>query len=82
MHYYGNRSNEKKIEELETVVETQNEALSKASNSGDNSAMIEHSKAVADTQKEIENLFERLEVASDALDEINSTYEVKLAELE
>ena len=33
-------------------------------------------------QKEIEVLFERLEVASEIMDEINAKYEVKLAELE
>jgi ATP-binding cassette subfamily F protein 3 len=73
---------EKRIEELEVLEVTQNEALSQASNTGDNSAMIEHSKAVANIQKEIEDLFERLEEASNILDEINSTYEIKLATLE
>jgi ATP-binding cassette subfamily F protein 3 len=73
---------EKKIEELEVLEVTQNEALSQASNTGDNSAMIEHSKAVANIQKEIEDLFERLEEASNILDEINNTYEIKLATLE
>jgi ATP-binding cassette subfamily F protein 3 len=44
--------------------------------------MMEHSKALGETQKEIEVLFERLEVASEIMDEINAKYEVKLAELE
>jgi ATP-binding cassette subfamily F protein 3 len=73
---------ESKIEELEALEKTHNEALSQASNSGDNSAMMEHSKALGETQKEIEVLFERLEVASEIMDEINAKYEVKLAELE
>jgi len=73
---------ESKIEELEALEATLNTALTQASNSGDNSAMMEHSKALGETQKEIEILFERLEVASEIMDEINAKYEVKLAELE
>jgi len=73
---------EKRLEELEVIEEAHNKALESASNSADNAGMIEHSKAVAQTQAEIEELFERVEIATEALEEINQKYELKLAELE
>jgi len=73
---------EKRMEVLEVLEEEQNAALLEAGNSGDNSGMIEHSKAVAVTQAEIEEIFERLEVATEALDEINAKYDLKLKEIE
>ncbi|MEA1953948.1 MAG: ABC-F family ATP-binding cassette domain-containing protein [Campylobacterota bacterium] len=72
---------ENKIEELEAEEKRRNEALTEASNSGDNSAMMEHSKALGEAQKEITILFERLEVASEIMDEINAKYDLKLEEL-
>ena len=50
----------------------------KASNSGDNSTMIEASKNIGKVQKEIDDFFERLEVASNTLDEIEEKYKTKL----
>ncbi len=73
---------ENKIEELEALEATLNTALTQASSSGDNSAIMEHSKTLGETQKEIEVLFERLEVASEIMDKINSKYDIKLAELD
>jgi len=73
---------EEKIMELEVLLDEHNEKLTEASNTGDNAAMIEHAKAVGDTQKEIEALFERLEEASESLDKINEHYDIKLNELE
>ena len=73
---------EEKIMELEELLEEHNSALTQASNSGDNSAMIEHSQAIGDTQEKIDALFERLEAASESLDEITQRYDSKLAELE
>ncbi|MEA3433558.1 MAG: ABC transporter ATP-binding protein, partial [Campylobacterota bacterium] len=73
---------ESKIEELEALEESLNTALTQASNSGDNSAMMEHSKALGETQKEIEVLFEQLEAVSEIMDEINAKYDLKLAELD
>jgi len=73
---------EKRLEELEVLEEEQNSALEAASNAADNSAIIEHSKAVAEIQAEIEELFERLEVATEALEGINVKYDEKLVELE
>ncbi len=72
---------EKKIEELEAEEKKQNEALTQASNTGDNSAMMEHAKALGEAQKEIEVLFERMTVASEIMDEINTKYDAKLAEI-
>ena len=73
---------EEKIMELEEELETQNEHLMKVSESGDNSAIIEASQKIGELQKEIDELFERLEVASHALDEISERYEPQLKELE
>jgi len=73
---------EEKIMELEEELELQNERLMKASESGDNTNMIEASQNIGKLQKEIDELFERLEIASHALDEISDRYEPQLAELE
>jgi ATP-binding cassette subfamily F protein 3 len=72
---------EKRLEELEVLEEEQNTALETASNAADNAGMIEHAKALAKTQEEIEEMFERLEIASEALEKIDTRYEKKLAEL-
>ena len=73
---------EEKIIELETLLEEENEKLIEASNSGDNSAIIEASQNVGKLQNEVDALFERLESASEALDEIEEKYAPQLAELE
>ncbi len=73
---------EERIVELEELLEEWNEKLIEASNSGDNRAMIEFSQEIGERQTEIDELFERLEVASDMLDEIFDRYEEKLRELE
>ena len=72
---------EERIMELEELLEEQNEKLIEASNSSDNNGMIEHSQNIGKLQIEIDELFVRLEVASDALDEIGQKYEIKLSEL-
>jgi len=43
--------------------------------------MMEASKNVGTVQKEIDEFFERLEVASETLDEIEEKYKLKLKEL-
>ena len=73
---------ENKIMELEEELEVENAKLLEASTSGDNSLMIEASQKVGTLQKEVDELFERLEVASDALDEVEEKYSPQLAELE
>ncbi len=73
---------EEKIIKLEEQLEVENEKLLEASNSGDNSLMIEASQNIGNLQKEVDELFERLEVASEALDEIEEKYAPQLAEVE
>lgn len=72
---------EEKIMELEEEMESENERLTEASNSGDNATMIEASQNVGKLQSEIDTLFERLEIASEALDEIEAKYAPQLEEL-
>lgn len=69
---------EEKIMQIEELLEEQNSNLTEASNKGDNSAMIEHAQAVGKSHQAIDELFERLEVASDRLDEIVEEYKVAL----
>ncbi len=73
---------EEKIMEREEELELENEKLIKASESGDNPMIIELSQKIGKIQNEIDGLFERLEVASEALDEIEERYAPKLEELE
>jgi ATP-binding cassette subfamily F protein 3 len=73
---------EEKIMKLEEELEVENEKLTQASNSGDNAIMIEASQNVGKLQSEVDALFERLEIASEALDEIEEKYAPQLAELE
>lgn len=72
---------ETKIMELEEELEVENEKLIEASNTGESSALIEASQNVGKLQKEIDQLFEELEVASDALDEIEAKYAIQLDNL-
>jgi len=72
---------EEKIIKLEEQLEVENEKLLEASNSGDNSLMIEASQNIGNLQKEVDELFERLEVASEALDEIEAKYAPQLEKL-
>jgi len=73
---------ENKIIKLEEQLEVENEKLIEASNSGENSAMIEASQNIGKLQSEIDALFERLEVASESLDEIEERYAPQLKEVE
>jgi ATP-binding cassette subfamily F protein 3 len=73
---------ENKIIKLEEQLDVENEKLVEASNSGENSNMIEASQNIGKLQKEIDELFERLEVASETLDEIEEKYAPKLEALE
>ncbi|WP_294951082.1 ABC-F family ATP-binding cassette domain-containing protein [Sulfurovum sp.] len=73
---------EKRMEELEGLEEEQNAALKAASETADNAAMIKYAKAAAQTQAEIEVLFERLETATEALEEIDVKYDMKLSALD
>ncbi|CAA6802684.1 MAG: COG0488: ATPase components of ABC transporters with duplicated ATPase domains, partial [uncultured Sulfurovum sp.] len=73
---------EAKIMELEVELENENQKLIEASNTGDNSIIIEASQSVGKLQKEVDELFERLEIASHAFDEIEKKYLALLDKLE
>jgi ATP-binding cassette subfamily F protein 3 len=73
---------ETRIEKLEDHMALKNEALTEASNSGDNDAIMEISKEVGVMQQEIDALFERLEIATELDEEIVARYEVKLEEID
>ncbi|CAA6808739.1 MAG: COG0488: ATPase components of ABC transporters with duplicated ATPase domains [uncultured Sulfurovum sp.] len=73
---------EEKIEKLESDMAVKNNALEKASNTGDNDLIMELSKEVGLVQQEIDGLFERLEIASELDDEIVTRYEEKLQEID
>ena len=73
---------EGKIEVLEVDLSVKNEALTVASNSGDNDKIMELSKEVGLVQQDIDALFERLEIASEKDDEIVAEYELKLEEID
>ncbi len=71
---------EDKITKLEEKLEIQNQELQKASDRGDNSAIMEISQNISKLDKEIEDIFEKLEVATEILDEILERYKAKLLE--
>ena len=76
------RECEQKIEKLEAQMAVKNEALTEASNKGDNDSIMEHSKEVGLVQQEIDALFERLEMATEKDDEIVARFELKLQEID
>jgi len=73
---------EEKIEKLEADMAIKNVALEKASASGDNDSIMEHSKKVGLVQQEIDALFEQLEIASELDEEIVARFELKLQEID
>ena len=73
---------EEKIEVLESDIAVKNEALEKASNSGDNDVIMELSKEVGLVQQDIDAYFERLEIATEKDDEIVAEYDIKLEEID
>jgi len=73
---------EEQIEVLEADMAVKNEALTLASNSGDNDLIMEFSKEVGLVQQKIDDLFERLEIATEIDDEIVARFELKLEEID
>lgn len=73
---------EEKIEKTEAQLAVKNEALNKASSSGDNDLIMELSKEVGLVQQEVDALFDRLEKATEKDDEIVAKYELKLEEID
>ena len=72
---------ENEIFELEDEVETQQEELINASNTGDNSKVIELSQIVTKNEKLVEEKFELLAETQEELDSILEEYEQKLENL-
>jgi ATP-binding cassette subfamily F protein 3 len=72
---------ENTIMKLEDKLKLSHELLITYSNQGDSSKLMELSKEVATDEKMIEELFERLEIASDKIARIESDYEAKIEEL-
>ena len=69
---------ESSIIKIEDMVETEQHELIQASNKGDNSKVIELSQIVIKHEKEIEEMFEKLEETQLKFDEISEEYERKL----
>jgi len=79
----------KKIEKLESsIIETEellemnNKELIEASNSLESSKLMELSKIVASQESEVEEIFNLLESSQNELDEMNESYDKKIAMLE
>jgi ATP-binding cassette subfamily F protein 3 len=72
---------ENQIMELEDKIEKEQAELIQASNAGDNSKIIELSQIVLKYEKEVEELFEKLEISQLELDEITASYDKKLEEI-
>jgi len=72
---------ENTIMKLEDQLKTSHEQLIVYSNNGDSSKLMEVSKSVAADEKTIEELFERLEVASDEFERITKESDEKLEAL-
>ncbi|ADR34423.1 ABC transporter related protein [Sulfuricurvum kujiense DSM 16994] len=72
---------ENTIMKLEEKLKTSHELLTTYSNQGETSKLLELSKQVGEDEKMIEELFERLEIASDEITRIEAEYEEKLSEL-
>ena len=72
---------EEKITVLEEELTIENEKLLNASNQNNNAEVVEFSQSAAKVQEKIDTLFERLEIASEQLDEIMERYQVQLDEL-
>ncbi|MGD9654318.1 MAG: ABC-F family ATP-binding cassette domain-containing protein [Sulfuricurvum sp.] len=72
---------ESTIMKLEEKLKTSHELLTTYSNQGETSKLLELSKSVGEDEKMIEELFERLEIASDEITRIECEYEAKIEEL-
>lgn len=73
---------EAKIIKLEKQLEEYNQILVNATNNGNNSQIIEFSQFIPKINNEIEECFEKLEIATERFDEISAKYDVQLAELD
>ncbi len=73
---------EAEIIKLEKQLEEHNQTLVNATNNGNNSQIIEFSQFISKINNEIEECFEKLEIATEKFNEISAKYDVQLAELD
>ncbi len=73
---------EKAIIKGEARVKSLHAELVAASNSGDNSKVLELSQVTAKEEKEVEAAFERLAEVQEKLDELMASFEKRFEELE
>jgi ATP-binding cassette subfamily F protein 3 len=73
---------EESIMEIEEALAEQHEALIVASNEGDSSKIMELSQHISKQEAEVEEKFERLEIAQTKLDTLLAAYEEKLKAVE
>ncbi len=64
--------------EIEDELESHHKELMDASNTGDNSKIMDISRVVTTLEKEVEDKFELLEEKQTLLDEITEQYDIKL----
>lgn len=72
---------ENTIMKLEEKLKSSHELLITYSNQGESGKLLELSRQVAEDEKSIEELFERLETASDEIERIEAEYEAKIEAL-
>jgi len=72
---------EEEITKLEVLLNVENEKLIEASNQNNNAEVVEYSQSASKLQTQIDDYFIRLEVASEALDEIMERFEEQLSVL-
>jgi ATP-binding cassette subfamily F protein 3 len=73
---------EKTIMQTEELLEVNHEELIEATNNSDNSKIMELAQLISKQEDEVENAFEKLEIAQEKLDEITQEYEEKLEKLQ
>jgi len=73
---------EVKIIKLEKQLEEHNQTLINATNNGNNLQIIEFSQIISKINNEIEEYFEKLEIATEKFDEISAEYDAQLTELD
>ncbi|WP_457750075.1 ATP-binding cassette domain-containing protein [Sulfurimonas sp.] len=72
---------ENKIIDLENTLSLKHEELIEASNTGESATLIELSKTVSEMEKQVEDMFEELELQQTALDDILHSYDEKIEKL-
>ncbi|MBA3024836.1 MAG: ATP-binding cassette domain-containing protein [Sulfurimonas sp.] len=72
---------ENAIMKVEEALEVHHKELIEASNAGESAKLMELSKLVAKEENDVEEFFEKLEVAQTQLDAINAEYDKKIEEL-